>query len=129
MEIPIFLTGKVYEAQGEPENKLVVVKKAHISKRIIFPMLRHEACVLVLLAGLKAIPRVYAWGRSQYFEYLVIDRLGSSLADSVEMHRPLDLRSVSSLLVQMVPNINQNCMPLPTFFYSFPYSITCILGA
>ena len=50
-------------------------------------MLRHEACALSLLAGHLSIPRVYAWGRSQFFEYLVMDQLGAPLTDSVEIHK------------------------------------------
>ncbi|PIL27083.1 transporter [Ganoderma sinense ZZ0214-1] len=38
-------------------------------------MLLHEACALVLLR---------AWGRSQYFEYLVMERLGPNLEDTVK---------------------------------------------
>jgi casein kinase I family protein HRR25 len=65
-------------------------------------MLRHEACALSLLAGHLSIPRVYAWGRSQFFEYLVMDQLGAPLTDSVEIHKRFNLRSVLLLLDQIV---------------------------
>ena len=73
-------------------------------------MLRHEACALSLLATHESIPRVYAWGRSQFFEYLVMDRLGASLTDSVKIHNRLNLRSVLLLLDQMVRKAFSNCI-------------------
>jgi casein kinase I family protein HRR25 len=60
-------------------------------------MLRHEACALYLLAGHSSIPHVHAWGRSQYFEYLAIDILGTPLTD-----KRLDVNNALLLIDQMV---------------------------
>jgi hypothetical protein len=68
-------------------------------------MLRHEACALFLLAGHDGFPRVYSWGRSQWFEYLYMDRLGPSLMQSLAKQRtyhPYNLRSGLLLMNQMV---------------------------
>ncbi|TFK72322.1 kinase-like protein [Pluteus cervinus] len=91
----------VHEATT-PEGKLVALKQAHITKNIEHPMLLHEACALSLLAGHPSIPSVYAWGRSQYFEYLTLDLLGSSLGDTVKKEKKLDLKTVLLLLDQML---------------------------
>lgn len=68
-------------------------------------MLRHEACALFLLSGHEGFSRVYAWGRSQWFEYLYIDRLGPSLEQALlnfEAYHPYNLRSGLLLMSQMV---------------------------
>ncbi len=81
---------------------MVALKQAHITKNIEHPMLLHEACALSLLAGHPSIPSIYAWGRSQYFEYLTLDLLGPSLGDIAKKEKQLDLRTVLTLLDQMV---------------------------
>jgi len=67
-------------------------------------MLKHhdEACTLSLLAGHPSIPRVYAWGRSQYYEYLVMDLLGCSLQNS---SKQFNLGRVLLLFVQMLDTL------------------------
>ncbi|TFK72325.1 kinase-like protein [Pluteus cervinus] len=83
----------VYEATM-PEGKLVALKQSHVINRIEHPMLLHEACVLSFLAG-----------RSQYFEYLVLDLLGTSLADLVKEQKQLTLRTTLMLLDQMLDSL------------------------
>ncbi len=92
--------GYVYEAIT-PEGKVVALKQAHITRKIAHPMLLHEACALSLLAGHPSIPAVYAWGRSQYFEYLTLDLLGTSVCDLAK-HKPVKLEEVLPLLNEMV---------------------------
>jgi len=75
----------------------VALKKSRITEKVERPMLRHEACALYLLAGHSSIPRVHAWGRSQYFEYLAIDLLGRPLSDERQ-----DVCDVLLLIDQMV---------------------------
>jgi hypothetical protein len=83
----------------------VAVKKSHTAHWIDNPMLRHEACTLLLLSSHDGFPRVYAWGRSQWFEYLYMDRLGPCLMQAlveVGRYHPFNLRSGLLLMSQMV---------------------------
>ena len=94
-------TGRVYEAKGW-NGELVALKKSHITKHIANPMLRHEVCALSLLAGHPSFPNVHVWGRSQYFEYLVMDLLGRPMTSLLEVHTRLNLRSTLLLTDQLV---------------------------
>jgi len=107
-------TGRVYKAQGFG-GEMVALKKSHVTKHVTSPMLRHEACALSLLAGHPSIPRVYAWGRSQYYEYLAMDLLGSPSQSVSTQPKRLELRSVLSLLVQMVRRFSCDLKFLTTF--------------
>ena len=101
----IGLVGRVYKAQGFG-GEMVALKKSHITKRVINPMLRHEGCALALLAGHPSVPSVHAWGRSQYYEYLVMDLLGSPLKRfSVRPTECFELSTVLLILVQMARRI------------------------
>ena len=50
------------------------------------------------------IPKVVAWGRSQYFEYLVMERLGANLEDAIKKIGATQLtqRNLVVLICQMV---------------------------
>ncbi|PIL26983.1 transporter [Ganoderma sinense ZZ0214-1] len=61
------------------------MKKGRVTNHIRHPLLLHEACVLSLLRGHPNIPRVFAWGRSQYFEYMAMELLGPDLEDFVSI--------------------------------------------
>jgi serine/threonine protein kinase len=98
------VTGRVYEAQSSG-GRAVALKKSHITKHVKYPMLRHEACALFILAGHPSIPSVYAWGRSQYFEYLAMDLLGIPLTAHAKDGKRLDLTNVLSLVDQMVRKV------------------------
>ena len=104
-------------------GRVFAVKKTPVTNHVRHPILLHEACALVLLRGVSesnrlrlpvdlrreppghsSIPNVIAWGRSQYFEYLVMDRLGSSLDKILKTIGPhgLSLRNAIVLICQMV---------------------------
>ena len=95
-------SGIVYEgknSRGEP----VAIKKPRVTTSVAHTMLRHEACALILLAPHKGFPRAHAWGRSQWFEYLVMDILGPSLSDMLRMQGGrFNVSSVLLLTIQMV---------------------------
>ncbi|KAJ7074692.1 kinase-like domain-containing protein [Mycena amicta] len=79
--------GRVYVGQGKTSGVLsiqskVAVKKMHITKHVKNAMLMHEAAALLKLKGHESVPSVYAWGRSQYFEYLALQLLGPTLSVS-----------------------------------------------
>lgn len=76
-------------------QKLIALKKARTTKLVISPVLRHEACVLFKMRGKcvttaesfsapnsrmstdhSSIPKLYAWGKSKWYEYLAIELLG-----------------------------------------------------
>ncbi|KAM5543981.1 hypothetical protein V8D89_002598 [Ganoderma adspersum] len=59
------------------------MKKARVTNHIRQPLLLHEACTLTLLRGHPNIHSVFAWGRSQYFEYMAMELLGPNVEDVV----------------------------------------------
>ncbi|KZV88465.1 kinase-like protein [Exidia glandulosa HHB12029] len=73
---------RVYVARvtsSSSTNSEVAVKKMHITKHVQNSVLRHEACAYILLAGHSSVPEVYAWGRSQYYDYLALELLGEDV--------------------------------------------------
>jgi len=50
----------------------------------------------------RSIPHVYAWGRSQWLEYLVMERLESTLVVFMEKQQEFRLMSIILLWGQMV---------------------------
>ena len=78
------------------------MKKAHVTKHVRYPALQHEACALLLLKGHPRIPDVYAWGRSQYYEYLAIEKLGQDVGSVLKTPGGLTLRNLVVLSTQMV---------------------------
>ncbi|TFK68549.1 kinase-like protein [Pluteus cervinus] len=90
------------DSSPDAEGRVVAVKQSHITKHIANPMLLHEACVLSICAGHPAFPTVHAWGRSQYFEYLVMYFLGDSLGQLVHKHKRINLHSSLLLVDQML---------------------------
>ncbi|RPD54457.1 kinase-like protein, partial [Lentinus tigrinus ALCF2SS1-7] len=89
----------VYRAKAtvDDSQKLVAVKKCHVTDRVEHPRLQHEACALVLLRG-EAIPHVYGWGKSQYYEYLALELLDTDLST---MKGSLTLRNLAALSYQV----------------------------
>lgn len=77
------LIGKIYSAIS-PEGTILALKKQHVTKHVARPMLRHEACAMIILEGHPSMPSVDAWARSQYYEYITMELLGPALADVTE---------------------------------------------
>jgi hypothetical protein len=93
-------------------------------------MLRHEACALLVLSGHDGFPRVYAWGRSQWFEYLYMDRLGPCLRKALVKfggYFPYNLRSGLLLMDQMVRRYLSRFKQDYDDFRSWTSSNTCTL--
>ncbi|KAI5821597.1 kinase-like protein [Schizophyllum commune Tattone D] len=88
---------RVYHARTAG-NKAVAVKMSHTTKHNKNPVLRHEACVMITLREHPAIPEVYAWGRSQFFEYLALEELGQDLTTLSR----LTLRNLVALTCQLL---------------------------
>ncbi|KAJ7432332.1 kinase-like domain-containing protein [Mycena latifolia] len=96
--------GDVYAATS-PTGGPVALKKQHVTKRIAHPMLLHEACALHLLAGHPAIPAVVAWGRTQFYEYLAMQRLGLSVEEFAPKDGCMDGPTAARLAEQMLDAI------------------------
>ncbi|RPD53825.1 kinase-like protein [Lentinus tigrinus ALCF2SS1-6] len=96
--------GRIYRARATDDSqKLVAVKKCHVTPdHVEHPRLQHEACALVLLRGHRAIPHVYAWGKSQFYEYLALELLDTDLSD---MKGNLTLRNLAALLHQLLDGL------------------------
>ncbi|RPD53414.1 kinase-like protein [Lentinus tigrinus ALCF2SS1-7] len=77
--------GRVYAARvGNGPGAMNMALKRVRTVRLpeepsMHPLLCHETCALVLLQGHPGIPRIYAFGSSQYYEYLAMQRLESDL--------------------------------------------------
>ncbi|KAJ6531256.1 kinase-like domain-containing protein [Mycena capillaripes] len=91
---------RVYTAIA-PTGTVLALKK-HVTKHVVCPMLRHEACAMEILKGHPSIPFVDAWGRSQYYEYLTMQLLGPSTDDLFKDGKRLDIRTAAHLAVQML---------------------------
>ncbi|KAI1787284.1 kinase-like domain-containing protein [Ganoderma leucocontextum] len=100
-------------ARSEDVGRVFALKKTSVTNHVRHPTLLHEACALVLLRGTSrsnpyetrsGFPRSIAWGRSQYFEYLVMERLGRSLKDTIDTigATRLTLRNLVVLICQML---------------------------
>ncbi|KAM5536434.1 hypothetical protein V8D89_009870 [Ganoderma adspersum] len=101
----VWVTTVTMAAHSEYVGGAFAMKKAPVTNHIRHPMLLHEACALVLLQGHPSIPKAIAWGRSQYFEYLVMERLESSLDDTIKAPgyaTKLTLRNLVILMYQML---------------------------
>lgn len=118
--------GRVYRAHTTSDEKprIFAVKKLHTNKQIQRPMLRHEACAMVHLRGRftplniavlpaypddlhatghPSIPGAYAWGRSQYAEYLALELLGPDIyTGTLDSPSGLTMRNLVALSFQMV---------------------------
>ncbi|RDX54176.1 kinase-like protein [Lentinus brumalis] len=83
-------------------GKVVAVKQAYVADGVEHPRSLHEGAALVLLRGHPSIPLAYAWGRSQYYEYLAMELLSVHLADSAVK---LIMRNLVALAIQMLDAI------------------------
>ncbi|RDX50613.1 kinase-like protein [Lentinus brumalis] len=92
--------GRVLDDRDPP--KLVAVKKCHVTDHVEHPRLQHEACALVLLQGHRAIPDVYAWGKSQFYEYLALELLDTDFSD---IKGKLTLRNLVAIAVQVLDGL------------------------
>ncbi|RPD52629.1 kinase-like protein [Lentinus tigrinus ALCF2SS1-7] len=86
----------------DPSQKLVAVKKCHVTDHVEHPRLQHEACALVLLQGHRAIPHVYAWGKSQFYEYLALELLDTVLSD---LKGKLTLRNLAAIAHEVLEGL------------------------
>ncbi|KAI1786732.1 kinase-like domain-containing protein [Ganoderma leucocontextum] len=105
--------GKVFAAKitsvgdngvGETVETDVALKKARVTNHIRHPLLLHEAWALIVVRGHPNIPRVLGWGRSQYFEYLIMERHGPDLEHTVK-EIGLTERNAVALICQMLDAI------------------------
>ncbi|THH29776.1 hypothetical protein EUX98_g4410 [Antrodiella citrinella] len=100
-------TNHLYVMRGDQQatRTVVAMKKARITKHIRNSVLRHEACVYLLLQGHPNISKVYAWGRSQYYEYLVLELLGDDTGSVLDTPEKLTLNNLVAMVCQMIDAI------------------------
>ncbi|KAI0740081.1 kinase-like domain-containing protein [Earliella scabrosa] len=98
--------GNVYRAEATTPsgNSVVALKRVRFAWGYTpHPILRHEACALVLLQGHPSIAEVYAWGATQYYEYLAMQLLGVNLAEYFRKRpRSLTVRNLGAIAIQML---------------------------
>ncbi|TRM56286.1 kinase-like domain-containing protein, partial [Schizophyllum amplum] len=99
--------GRIYAGRvlNESAPRVVAVKKSRITRLVAVmknPMLRHEACAMLALRGHLSIPEVYAWGRTQIFEYLALEMLGDTIDMSLCLEEGLTMQNLIALTCQML---------------------------
>jgi serine/threonine protein kinase len=85
------------------------LKKSRVSLRLKRPPLQYEAAILHHLQGNPAIPKLYAYGRFEHFEYIAMELLGSSLGHLQETHGVFPLKTVLRITDQLVCTIFPAC--------------------
>ncbi|KAG1857268.1 kinase-like domain-containing protein [Suillus tomentosus] len=88
--------GRVYKATRIVTGQIMAVKKSRASLALKTTILNHERRVLQRLQGHPSIPKVFAYGRLEHFEYLAMQLLGANLGE-VRARRPLP--AVNTLVV------------------------------
>ena len=107
---------------GKSEGQVVAVKQTrYIDGEVPYPVLRHEACILLKLQGKlteverricaqdrrftghRSIPVVYSFGTTLSSQFLAMQRLGWSLEDVFIAHEEtLTMRNLGAIALQMV---------------------------
>ncbi|TFK93131.1 kinase-like protein [Polyporus arcularius HHB13444] len=85
-------------------NAMIALKRLrYMTHEPLYPLLRHEACALVLLQGHPSIPTAYAYGASQHYEYLALQLLGETLHSHFVMSsNRLAMRNLAAIAYQML---------------------------
>ncbi|KAI5899173.1 kinase-like protein [Schizophyllum commune H4-8] len=97
--------GEVYRAHTidlDAPTRVFAVKKLHTTKHVRNPMLLHRACAMIHLRGHPSIPKVYALGQTQYYEYLALEELGPDIYTPLESPEGLTMRNLVALTCQMI---------------------------
>ncbi|KAK7691058.1 hypothetical protein QCA50_006161 [Cerrena zonata] len=92
--------GQVNASGRLPLKSKVALKKTHVTKHVKNPTLLHEAAALLMLKGHESIPAVFAWGRSQYYEYLALQLLGPTINTFSKEPNPT-MRNLIAITCQM----------------------------
>ncbi|KAG1902947.1 kinase-like domain-containing protein [Suillus fuscotomentosus] len=93
--------GRVYKATRIVTGQIMAVKKSRASLALKTTVLDHEQQVLQRLQGHPSIPRVFAYGQLEHFEYLAMQLLGTSLGE-VRACRPLLAENTLVVADQMI---------------------------
>ncbi|EIM79486.1 kinase-like protein [Stereum hirsutum FP-91666 SS1] len=106
-------SGRVWRAtmkRAGESDKVVALKTSHTCKKVANPPLRHEACALLALQGHSSIPEVYAWGRSNQFEYLAMQLLGTQNLEERASNGPAftveDLATLTCTMLDAVEHVH-----------------------
>ena len=92
--------GEIYCAENIKTHRLAAVKLE--STRAEIPQLSYESRIYTNLAGGTGIPRLHWYGTEGFQNIMVIDLLGKSLEDLLEIHRKLSLKTVLMVADQML---------------------------
>ena len=92
----------MYKAIRSDTDQIVAVKKTRASRTLTHTQLNHERLILQRIQHHVSIPRVFAYGRAEQFEYLAIELLGPSLGAIIERCGPLPHVNVLIIAEQMV---------------------------
>jgi|SRR6267154_4091892 len=109
-DIYSFSQGRVYKATQVATGQIVALKKSRAALALRNTLLNHERLLLQRLQGHPSIPRVFAYGRLKYFEYLAMEFLGIALNDVHERCPSLPAANVFVVADQMVRGMsNRRC--------------------
>lgn len=93
--------GEVYQALDIVTRSQVAIKIEPLSAA--HPQLQYESRVLRILEGTKGVPRIYYSGKDSVNNYMVIDMLGPSLEDLLNLsNRRMSLKTVLMLFSQLL---------------------------
>ena len=95
--------GKIFSGINKNTKEEVAVK---IESSTTSSPLRNEARIYSALRDMEGIPKLRAWGKEGHFNYLVLDLLGLSLEDSLEISGGVMELNVAMMVgIQMVERI------------------------
>lgn len=95
--------GKIFSGINKNTKEEVAVK---IESSTSNSPLRNEARMYSVLRDIEGIPKLRAWGKEGQFNYLVLDLLGLSLEETLELSGgKMDLKNAMMIGIQMVERI------------------------
>ncbi|TFK80478.1 kinase-like protein [Polyporus arcularius HHB13444] len=98
----MLVTGRVYRAHATQDpTKVLAVKKMHVTDHVKHPRLS-EVIVRSLCSCHKSIPLVYAWGKSQFYEYLAMESLS---VDLLGIDSTVTMRNLVVLALQLLDGL------------------------
>lgn len=98
--------GEVYLAQDTESKDQVAIKLEPLIAT--HPQLQYESRILRILEGINGIPQIYNSGRDLQYNFMVLDLLGPSLEDLLNLsNRKMTLKTVLMLAGQLL-NIIEN---------------------
>ncbi|KAF7320998.1 Kinase-like protein [Mycena chlorophos] len=92
----------IFRGTVSSSRAIVAVKKSRVSLWVKRPGLQHEARILHILQGHRAIPRLIGYYRGLHFEYIAMELLGDTIKNQVREDRGLPNMTVVRVGLQLL---------------------------